>query len=189
MSLLVLALAGVLAALAAGLALWRSPQLPRVWPLLAIALTPLVGSILNLRLPGMFFVSMGAIGLWCLWNRGIAGIPLLAIGVSLNLVAMAAHGGAMPIYVDVLARLGQIVTPGTVLHASKDVAVASSPLWVLSDWMVLSFGRSAIILSPGDLLVIIGIAWWLLYSRDPRKDERYARINHRAAAAHAVRAE
>jgi Family of unknown function (DUF5317) len=189
MSLPLLVLAGIMAGAAAGLALWRSPQLPRAWPLLAIALTPLMASILNLRVFGMFFVSMGAIALWCFWNRGIAGVPILAIGVGLNLLAMAAHGGSMPIYADLLAPFGEVVAPGTILRGSKDIAVVSSPLWMLSDWIVLPYGRYALIVSLGDLLVLIGIVWWLLYSHDSRKDKRYARHNYRAAGTITLRTE
>src|SRR5690348_11068226 len=131
MFVITVALAGAL--IAAALAIWRQPQLPRYGPLLAIAVVPQIGSILGVRITGMFLVSIGTIGLWCYCNFGIAGVRIVALGVGLNSLVMAAHHGAMPIDRDLLAQLGQAVSPGTLLPYSKDVVIAGSPLWMLSD--------------------------------------------------------
>ena len=65
----------------AALALWRPPQMPRYWLLLAIAAVPQLGSLLGIWIPGMFLVSVTAIFIWCLCNRALAGIPVVAAGV------------------------------------------------------------------------------------------------------------
>src|SRR4029079_2391891 len=84
----------------AALAIWRPPHMPRYWLLLAIAAVPQLGSLLGIWIAGMFLVSVTAILSWCLCNRMIAGIPAVAVGVIMNLLVMAFHGGAMPIHAD-----------------------------------------------------------------------------------------
>src|SRR6185436_11335720 len=82
------------------LAFWRPLRLPRYNLLLAIAAVPQAGSILGIRIPAMFLVSAMAFGIWCLCNRTVAGVPIVALGVMLNLLVMASYGGAMPIHTD-----------------------------------------------------------------------------------------
>jgi hypothetical protein len=163
MTLLTLYLACALAG--AALSLLLPPRMPRYWLLLAIAAVPQVGSVLGIWIPGMFLVSVGTIFVWCLSNRDIAGVPLVAVGVIMNLLVMAFHGGAMPIRADILAGLGHAVAPGTLLMGSKDIVVESAALWLLSDWLVLPISAITIVASPGDVLVVAGILWWLLFSR------------------------
>lgn len=172
MAPLMVILACAMAGGAAAIAFWRPPRLPRGWPLLVVALVPPVGSIFGLWLPGMFLAAMGVLGLWCLWNRSIPGIPIIGLGIGLNLLVMAIHRGAMPIHTDLLAQWGEPAAPGTLLRGSKDVAVASSPLWMLSDWIVVPLGgKYAIVASPGDLLAVFGVAWWLMRSRQSGKGQ------------------
>jgi hypothetical protein len=154
----------------ATLTLWRPPRMPRYWLLLAIAAVPQLGSLLGVWIPGMFLISVGAIALWCLCNRAIPGIPAVAVGVMLNLLVMAFHGGAMPVHAATLAELGQPFAPGTLLMGSKDIVVQSATLWMLSDWLVLPAGVTTFVASPGDLIVLFGVVWWLLFSHE---QERY----------------
>jgi hypothetical protein len=160
-----LALAG------AALAFWRPPRMPRFWLLLAIAAVPQLGSLLGIWIPGMFLVSVAAIFFWCIWNREIAGIPAVALGVIMNLLVMAIHGGAMPIHAETLARIGHVYTPGTLLMGSKDIVVQSATLWLLSDWLVLPAGVATYVASPGDVVVIVGVVWWLLFSHITEREK------------------
>lgn len=171
---LCLALAG------AGLALWRPPRMPRYWLLLAIAGVPQLGSLLGVWIAGMFLVSVAAIFAWCICNRAVAGIPAVALGVIMNLLVMAFHGGAMPIHADTLARIGYDFAPGTLLMGSKDIVVQSAALWLLSDWLVLPAGATSYVASPGDLVVIVGVVWWLLLSHVNERDQ--AMLSFRAPA-------
>lgn len=165
----------------AALALWRPPRMPRYWLLLAIAAVPQLGSLLSIWIPGMFLVSVTAILIWCLCNRAVAGIPAVAAGVIMNLLVMAFHGGAMPIHAATLAQFGHTFVPGTLLMGSKDVVVQSAALWLLSDWLVLPVGATTYIASPGDVVVIAGIIWWLLFSH-PREERNRPMLIFRAAA-------
>jgi hypothetical protein len=174
MLMLAIALAGALCS--AALAFWRAPQLPVYWPLLAIALVPQIGNLFGLRIPGMFFVAIAAVLIWCICNWRLRGASIVALGVGLNSLVMAFHGGAMPIRADVLASIGQVAAPGAALAGSKDVVVDASALWVLSDWIVLPLGRSVVVVSPGDLILVAGVLWWLLMSHQAEKEDTYVNV-------------
>jgi hypothetical protein len=181
MTLLILAIVGACAG--AALACWRPPRMPRANLLLAVAVAPQIAAMLGVRAFWAFLISSAAIGLWCFFNRAIAGVPLITIGAAMNLLTMALHGGAMPLHAGTIAALGQTIAPGTILVGSKDVIVQSSPLGLLADWLVfwVSSGK-AVIASPGDLIVIAGILYWLLVSPSQRKDQLHApRVNTHAA--------
>jgi hypothetical protein len=171
MALLALYLALALAGVA--LALWRPPRMPCYSLLLAIAALPQLGQMLGIRIPAMFLVSVAVIAIWCLCNRAVSGVPIVSVGVALNLLVMGLHGGAMPISADTLARIGHLAQPGTLLAGSKDIVVQSAHLAFLSDWVVLPSGVMTVVASPGDLLVLIGIVWWLLFSHKQERDQTH----------------
>jgi hypothetical protein len=153
------------------IALWRAPAWPRYNLLLAIAAVPQIGHVLGIRISEMFIVSVVAMLLWCVCNYRIAGVPVVAGGAALNMLAMAWHGGAMPVRADILADLGYHFDAGVLLEGSKDVVVHGSPLWLLSDWLPLTTDFVTLIISPGDLLIVGGVLVWLLFSR-PFESER-----------------
>jgi hypothetical protein len=165
------------ALLSAALAFWRRPHMPRYWPLLAVAMVPQVGNLFGIRILGMFFVAIAVIGIWCVYNRDIPGTAVVAIGIGLNLLVMGFHNGSMPVRADILLRaFGVVAAPGTILVGSKDVVIDTSALWLLSDWIILSLGATKVIVSPGDLIIVAGVAWWLLFSHQPEKDQAHADI-------------
>lgn len=168
-----LALAGFL------FALWHPPKLPKYWLLLATAAVPQIGGLFGIWIPGMFLVSVACILIWCGCNWRIAGVPLMSAGVVLNMLPMALHGGAMPVRSDVLARIGLVASPGTLIAASKDVVVETSALWMLGDWLVIQSRVLTLIASPGDVLVLAGIVWWLLLSHRFRKGTFRDDASHR----------
>src|SRR5215207_8200947 len=175
MTMLTMSVIGAL--LSGALAFWRRPQMPRYWPLLAVALVLQVGNLVGIRIPGMFFVAIAVIGIWCAYNRDISGTAVVAVGIGLNLLVMGFHGGSMPIRADILLRaFGVVVVPGTVLVGSKDVVIDTSALWLLSDWIILALGGKKVVVSPGDLIIVAGVAWWLLFSHKPEKDQAHANI-------------
>jgi len=184
MTMLTLSVIGAL--LSGALAFWRKPQLPRYWPLLVIALVPQVGNLVGVRILGMFFVAIAVIGIWCAYNRDIAGTAVVAAGIGLNLLVMGFHGGSMPIRANILATLGQVAAPGTILVGSKDVVIDTSALWLLSDWIILALGGTKVVVSPGDLIIVAGVAWWLLFSHKPGEDQAHADIIDQTGLARAT---
>jgi len=184
MTMLTLSIIGAL--LSGALAFWRRPQMPRFWPLLVVALVPQVGNLVGIRILGMFFVAIAVIGIWCAYNRDIPGTAVVAVGIGLNLLVMGFHGGSMPIRADILAAFGHVAAPGTVLVGSKDVVIDTSALWLLSDWIILALGAKKVIVSPGDLIIVAGVAWWLLFSHRPEKDQAHADIIDQTGLARAA---
>jgi hypothetical protein len=167
----------VCASVGAVAALLRPPLMPRYNLLLLIAAVPQAGSLLGIWIPGMFLVSVAAFCIWCLWNRNVAGVLIVAIGVLLNLLVMASYGGAMPIHIDVLAGVGHTIPAGSVMMGSKDVVLRSVYLAPLSDWIVLLSGTRTIIASPGDLISVVGIVYWLLFSHLIKERDSHAVIS------------
>ena len=182
-----LTLSAIGALLSGALAFWRRPCMPRYWPLLAVAIVPQVGSLVGISIPGMFFVAIAVIGIWCIYNRDIPGTAVVAIGIGLNLLVMGVHNGSMPVRADILLRtFGVVAAPGTILVGSKDVVIDTSPLWLLSDWIILSLGATKVIVSLGDLIIVAGVAWWLLFSHQPGKDQAHADIIDQTGLARAA---
>jgi hypothetical protein len=91
-------------------------------------------------------------------------VRLLTVGLGLNLTVMALHGGSMPITTAQLAELGSAVPAGSILLGAKDIAVDGSPIWWLGDWMTIQRPPYSLTASPGDLLVVAGLARWLFVS-------------------------
>jgi hypothetical protein len=116
---------------------------------------------------------------WFLCNWKIAGLPLVALGIGLNFLVMAFYGGSMPIQTDVLAQSGSVVPSGVMPLGSKNVVVQSSPLWLLSDWIILPIGGLTLIASPGDVITLAGIIWWLLLSRRVEQEQAYVPLSQR----------
>jgi hypothetical protein len=79
--------------------------------------------------------------------------------------------------VATLAHVGRAVEPGVLLAGSKDIAVAGSPLSLLADWMPLETPLFTIIASPGDLLVLAGIVFWLAYGCNPERTHGHADVS------------
>lgn len=163
---------GGIALLCALIALVYLPEIPRYWPLLLIAAVPQIGLIHGIDIPWMVLISAGCVALWGMVNAGIAGLPLTAVGMLLNLLVMASHGGRMPIAVDLLASMGQLIEPGSTLAGSKDIVVTTSPLIWLADHIVID--SLGLIASPGDLIVLFGIIWWLFRSPAPQRRRDHA---------------
>jgi len=161
----IVALALVGGVLAAVIAMIRTPQLPRAWPLLAIAAVPAGALLLGIQHMLLCLVAIMSLVLWGWRNWRLAGTPLLSAGALLNLLAMAYHNGAMPILDTTLRAVGQTAPVGDLLLGSKDIVIATSPVALLSDWIILSLGADRwVIASPGDLLLVAGILWWLWFS-------------------------
>jgi Family of unknown function (DUF5317) len=173
MDLLTLYIAG--ACICGFVAMIREPRLPRYWLLLLTAAIPQIGLIYGINIPGMFLVTAGCIALWGLSNREVGGISIIATGMLLNLLPMAAHGGRMPIHVDAIgAHSGYADAIGTVIAGSKDIVVSGSPLLLLSDHIPLVFSNFTLIASPGDLIVVIGVILWLFASSSPQRRRAHA---------------
>lgn len=116
-------------------------------------------------LVGSYALLVGVIAL----NWRLPGMPLMALGLALNLAVMAANGGYMPVTPEALARagLGQWAareTFGSPILGAKDILLPreGTRLWWLSDILVVP-GPAPFraILSVGDILLAAGVAFLL----------------------------
>ena len=97
-------------------------------------------------------------------NWKLPGLPLIGLGLVLNLLVMVANGGFMPVTYEALQRAGMAhlalaSAPGSRIMATKDIVLPreSTYLWALSDIFVipppLPFRT---IFSLGDLCLVGG---------------------------------
>lgn len=86
-------------------------------------------------------------------------MPIL-IGLGLNTAVIWLNGGRMPIALDALARLSPAIdltgAAGN-LDARHVIAGPGTRLALLGDTVVLSIGRTGVVMSPGDLLMALGL--------------------------------
>lgn len=124
-------------------------------------------AILGIGLPGLpdglrsaLLVAAYPVGaVFLVANRRVPGMPLVALGAALNLLAITANGGVMPASPAALARAG-LAADGSGFQSSA--AVAEPRLAFLGD--VFSIPASwplSNVFSIGDVLIGVGLAWGL----------------------------
>lgn len=187
MILIFAVLAGALAALLrAGLTSrpLESPPLESAW-LVALAYLPqwlafynsTTGQLLPVSLAAVSLVLSQLLLLYFAWrNRRLSGLWLLGIGVAMNLAVIAANGGLMPIFPEVVSQLAPHAEGtwqvGERLWLSKDIVLtpAQAHLPWLSDRFLLPewapFGSA---FSLGDVAIALG-AFELLWSMSSSKN-------------------
>lgn len=125
-----------------------------------------------------FVLVLGALAV----NLRTAGIPLAALGVTSNLVAIAVNGGYMPTTRAMAERceaLGSylpLADASTVLVHQNSVISPEPRLLFLGDVLSLPGCFAGTAFSLGDVLLSVGIVWLLLhYSRRPKGRHRAGR--------------
>jgi hypothetical protein len=165
-------LAGILAGLAMGGSIRRLGDLSfRWWPLalvgLALQFVPVPGSGAAARAWGaaLLVVSFVCLTVFVAMNLRIPGMPLMAAGFVLNIVAIAANGG-MPVTdhamrvaygADYPRQRAELVAGGGAKHHLAD---ASDHLIVIADVIGVP-APVRLIVSAGDVLSFAGAAWVL----------------------------
>lgn len=105
--------------------------------------------------------SGSLLALAVLWHnrRHPWSLPIL-VGLGLNTAVIWLNAGRMPIAPDALARLSpapDLSGPGGSVDARHVIAGPGTRLPLLGDTLVLSAGRAGVVLSPGDLLMALGL--------------------------------
>lgn len=122
------------------------------------AQTPLVAFA---TLP-IYVLSLSLIAIWVAANWRVPGMALIAIGLALNVIVIAANGGHMPVFPESARLAGQYDAiaaddPSTSKHALLPMEQAR--LWLLSDIIAIPRGvPGAVVLSVGDIVLTVGIA-------------------------------
>jgi hypothetical protein len=109
-------------------------------------------------------VSYSLLFLVAALNRGLPGVPFVAVGLALNIVVMSLNGGLMPVTFESLRKAGlEHMALGTAngarVMASKDIILSreATRLWFLSDVLVLGepFPLPTVF-SLGDVFLMLG---------------------------------
>lgn len=164
-----------------GVARWRgiafqAPTLRHIW-LLPVALVPQLAVVYSPRLTewlpnaaagAMLPLSLAIFLVFAWLNRRLPGMPVLLIGLVLNLAVITANGGWMPVSPETASHLPGASLPETAAIGTRvdDKSVLRRPedtrLEILADRFLLPevFGYRAA-LSLGDMFIAAG-AFWLL---------------------------
>ncbi len=110
----------------------------------------------------LYLLSMVLLVIWILLNRRIPGATLIAVGVLLNTIAIAANNGYMPVAPEAARYAGRLEHyPIEGLPVSNNsIAVADNVrLWFLTDIFPVPAGIPfANVFSLGDVLLTLGVA-------------------------------
>lgn len=101
---------------------------------------------------GLLLISQLLVLAWVLRNWYLPGLILVAIGLALNAVVMAANG-AMPVHPEAIAALGQ--DPGELVRGKHVLLDDDTRLWWLADIWPVPPIRS--IISIGDVVLAAGL--------------------------------
>ena len=96
-----------------------------------------------------------------LWqNRDHPWLLLVLFGLALNTLTMLANGGRMPLATGALAQAGGMARPIGLLDADARYVVggAGTRLAALGDSLPIRVGGFGAVLSPGDLLIAVGLS-------------------------------
>lgn len=122
-----------------------------------------VGVVLWLCSYGVFIVATAA-------NIRIAGVPLVATGMLMNLLAITTNGGHMPALPSALRGAG--------LHfvRSRNSAELASPhlAWLVDRWAVPSWVPFGNVFSAGDVLIALGGLVFALGATGALRRRRYS---------------
>jgi hypothetical protein len=157
----------VLAALAVPLAGGRlgalvEVRLRRVWAIFA----GLGLEIIAIDLPGLpdglraalMVVAYPLLAVFLAANWRLPGMPVVALGGALNLLAIAVNGGVMPASPSALAGAGLDLEPGFQNSAALDdprLAFLGDVFYIPASWPLSN------VFSVGDVLIALGVAWAL----------------------------
>jgi predicted MFS family arabinose efflux permease len=109
--------------------------------------SPDLHAIAHLASYALIFTFVGA-------NLHVPGLPLLAFGGLLNLLAIAANQGVMPADPDALRAAGILAVPG---EFSNSAVMAQAHLWFLGDVFAIPAGwPMSNVFSVGDVVLVLG---------------------------------
>ena len=107
-------------------------------------------------------VTYGLLLAFCVANRSIKGLWLVALGVAANALVIAVNGGAMPVEPSAIAASGWSLNEYAAAYPNV-VARAGAPLWFLGDVFALPRFPGSAVLSIGDFSIVAGV--WLVLQR------------------------
>jgi hypothetical protein len=100
----------------------------------------------------LWLVSFGLLAWGAVLNRHITGAPIIALGMLLNLVAISANGGHMPVLRSALADAGLSYR----LHNNSLSAAHPHLPWLVDRWAAPDWIPLANVYSIGDVAISVG---------------------------------
>jgi hypothetical protein len=114
-------------------------------------------------------VTYGFLLAFCIANRRIPGVWLIALGVLANALVIAANGGAMPVDPSAIAASGWSLHDYANAYPNV-VARTHAPLWFLGDVFAMPRFPGSAALSIGDVAIVAGV-WLMLQRVTSRREE------------------
>ena len=171
---LFIVMAFLVVALIRGGSLDRLADVSIHWKLLAIVglliqlfiFTPFRNEpLITSAVPQLYLLSMIILAVWVFANRHVPGILLMAAGLLMNMAAIVANGGYMPIDPEVARIAGQsraATVDGTTIINNSMAIQSGVRLWILTDILpVPAIIPFANVFSIGDLLLTLGAGLFL----------------------------
>ncbi|MBI3942166.1 MAG: DUF5317 domain-containing protein [Chloroflexi bacterium] len=122
--------------------------------------TPFAAGLLARNLVSVFYIFSMFILVGTAWlNRKIPGMGLAGLGITLNLLAIIANGGRMPVDPNALAFSGHVLSLGPDGQPLNNSTLgAHVALWPLTDILAIPAGWPlANVFSIGDVLLAAGV--------------------------------
>ena len=145
----------------AGLARLATMRLRGGYLALLACLTQTVSMLTHQQRLPLLLACGVLLAVFCWLNRRQAGMIIITLGVGLNMAAMIANGGTMPINQATLAQVsGRQAAPGTALLFSKDRVLEDSQAtfaWMGARLVLPGPLTSLAAWSIGDLLLLAGV--------------------------------
>jgi hypothetical protein len=180
MLMLVLPLIALVVALVRGGSLQNLLSVPLRWPalvLLGLGLQLVIFTPLRSRLPieglvpPLYLLSMLIMVGWVVLNRRVPGMLWMGIGVVMNLAAIAANGGYMPVAPESTQIAGQVRELGdsATIHNNSLLTSAPVQLWILTDILPIpAIVPFANVFSIGDVFLTLGASIFLFRTIRPK---------------------
>lgn len=156
---------------------YRVPELKKTWLVLAAVVPQLLIFQIPFTTewfsstwtPAVLVASQLVLLVFIWFNRHLVGIKILGLGLVLNLLVILLNGGLMPISPETVQALypqTPLSTWQTWFHPGRSknilLPVGETRLAWLSDSILLpEWFPSTWALSPGDLLIVLGVFWLL----------------------------
>ena len=110
--------------------------------------------------------TYAAAALFVVANRRLPGVPIVAVGGALNLVAIVANGGTMPADRGALEASGRRLAEGRFANSAP---IEDPRLGFLGDvFATPSWFPAANVFSIGDVVIVAGVAFFLYRATRPR---------------------
>ncbi|NJN92698.1 MAG: DUF5317 domain-containing protein [Anaerolineales bacterium] len=123
--------------------------------------------------------SQIALVLLFLLNHHVPGAKLFALGIALNVLVMLANGGWMPLTPETyhFVHPDRPVVEETRPSSSKNILLPRSEtnLWILSDIIPVTLPWRRTAVSPGDIVLVAGVAQLIFQATARKKDKLLVR--------------